>query len=62
MGLLRVTAGNNTRIYLLDTDKKRELARFDGTQELGFPIGTVYVNVAGQSEAVTIKDGQITDF
>lgn len=62
VGLLRVTAGKDTRIYLLDTDKKRELTHFNGTQERGFPIGTVYVNVAGQSEAVTILEGKITDF
>jgi hypothetical protein len=62
VGMLRVTAGKDTRIYLLDTDQKRELARGDGTQELGFPIGTVYVQIAGQSEAVTIQAGKITDF
>ena len=62
VGLLRVSAGKDTRVYFLDTDKKRELARGDGAQERGFPIGTVYVNVAGQSEAVTIQEGKITDF
>jgi hypothetical protein len=62
VGLLRVTAGKDTRVDFLDTDKKRGLAWGRGVQELGFPIGTVYVNVAGQSEAVTIEEGKITDF
>lgn len=62
VGMLRVAAGKDTRVFLLDTDKTRVLTDGYGNQELGFPIGTVYVSIAGQSEAVTIKDGQITDF
>ena len=62
VGLLRVTAGKDTHIYLLDTDQKRQLASEYGTHVLGFPIGTVHVQIAGQMEAVTIQEGKITDF
>ncbi len=62
VGALRVNAGKDTRVYLLDSDKTRELAHGDGTQELGFPIGTVHVHIAGQTDTATIEDGKITDF
>jgi hypothetical protein len=62
VGVLRVTAPGGTRIGVLDKDGKTELTSGYGNKQFGFPIGTVYVSVAGQSEAVTIKDGQITDF
>ena len=62
VGVLRVTAPGGTRIGVLDKDGKTELTSGYGNKEFGLPIGTVYVSVAGQSEAVTIKDGQITDF
>jgi hypothetical protein len=62
VGMLRVNAGKDTRVFLLDVDKTRELTNGYGNQELGFPIGTVHVSVAGQSEAVTIQEGKITDF
>jgi hypothetical protein len=62
VGMLRVNAGKDTHVFLLDADKKRELINGYGNQELGFPIGTVYVSVAGQSEPVTIQEGKITDF
>ena len=62
VGVLRVTAPGGTRIGVLDKDGKTELTSGYGNKEFGLPIGTVYVSVAGQSEAVTINDGQITDF
>ena len=62
VGVLRVTAPGGTRIGVLDQDGKTELTSGYGNKEFGLPIGTVYVSVAGQSEAVTIKEGQITDF
>jgi hypothetical protein len=62
VGVLRVTAPGGTRIGVLDKDGKTELTSGYGNKEFGLPIGTVYVSVAGQSEAVTIKEGQITDF
>ena len=62
VGVLRVTAPGGTGINVLDKDGKTHLTSGYGNKEFGLPIGTVYVSVAGQSEAVTIKDGQITDF
>jgi hypothetical protein len=62
VGMLRVNAGKDTRVFLLDTDKTRHLTDGYGNQELGFPIGTVHVSIAGQSEPVTIQEGKITDF
>jgi hypothetical protein len=62
VGVLRVTAPGGTRIGVLDKDGKTELISGYGSKQFGLPIGTLYVSVAGQSEAVTIKDGQITDF
>jgi len=62
VGVLRVTAPGGTRMGILDKDRKTEITYGHGSQEFGLPIGTVYVSVAGQSEAVTIQDGKITDF
>lgn len=62
VGVLRVAAPGGARIGVLDKDGKTELTSGYGSKEFGLPIGTVYVSVAGQSEAVTIEDGQITDF
>jgi hypothetical protein len=62
VGVLRVTAPGGTRMGILDKDRKTEITYGHGSQEFGLPIGTVYVSVAGQSEAVTIQEGKITDF
>ena len=62
VGVLRVVAGDATNVKVLDSDQKTALTNTYGKQELGFPVGTVYVSVAGQSEAVTIAEGKITDF
>jgi hypothetical protein len=62
VGVLRITAGGNTRVDLLDPATKQPLIGGFGSQQFGLPIGTVHVRVAGQSEAATIEDGKITDF
>ena len=62
VGVLRVTAPGGTRMGILDKDRKTEITYGHGSYEFGLPIGTVYVSVAGQSEAVTIQEGKITDF
>jgi hypothetical protein len=62
VGVLRVTAPGGTRIDVLDKDGKTHLTDGYGNKQFGLPIGTVYVSVAGQSEAVTIQEGKITDF
>ena len=62
VGVLRIGAGDRTNVKVLDSDQKLELTNAYGKQELGFPVGTVYVSVAGQSEAVSISEAKITDF
>jgi hypothetical protein len=62
VGVLRVSAGGNTRVDLLDPATKQALTGGYGSNQFGLPIGTVLVQVAGQSEAVTIEDGKIKDF
>ena len=62
VGVLRVTVPGGARIGVLDKDGKTELTSGYGNKQFGLPIGTVYVSVAGQSEAVTIQEGKITDF
>jgi hypothetical protein len=62
VGVLRVTAPGGTRMDVLDNDGKTHLTAGHGNQQFGLPIGTVQVHIHGQSERVTIKDGQITDF
>lgn len=62
VGVLRVAAGASTRVDLLDADKKSVLASTFGKLEVGLPPGTVHVQIAGSSEAVTIQEGKITDF
>jgi hypothetical protein len=62
VGVLRVTAGSGTHIEVLDPSTQKELTSGYGNQVFGLPIGTVHVRIAGQSEAVTIQDGKITDF
>jgi hypothetical protein len=62
VGVLRVTAPGGTRLDVLDMDGKTNLTNGYGNKQFGLPIGTVLLQIAGQSEAVTIQDGKITDF
>jgi hypothetical protein len=62
VGVLRVTAPGGTYMEVRDKDGKTSLTNGRGNSQFGLPIGTVHVQIAGQSEPVTIKDGQITDF
>ncbi len=62
VGMLRVAAGKDTYVKLLNADKTLKLADGKGNFELGLPIGAVNVSIAGQAESVTIEEGKITDF
>lgn len=62
VGVLRVTAGDGTRIDVLDPSTKQVLTGGFGNQEFGLRIGPVSVSVAGSSETATIQEGKITDF
>lgn len=60
VGLLRITAGKDTRIDIIDAGKK--LTGGYGDQVIGLPAGSFHVLVAGQTEGVEIQDGKVTDF
>jgi hypothetical protein len=62
VGVLRVSAGKETHIVILDSDNKTQLTSVYGSSDVGLPIGKVNVQVAGQSEPVEIKAGRITEF
>jgi hypothetical protein len=60
VGVLRVSAGAQTRSEVLDSGKV--LAGGYGEHLVGLPAGSFDVRVSGQAETVTISEGQITDF
>ena len=60
VGALRVSAGKDTRVAVLDTGK--DLVAGYGNQLIGLPLGSFDIQVAGQSERVTISEGNVTDF
>lgn len=62
VGVLHVYADKNTRIDLLDPANGKVLTGGYGENSYGFPIGSVSVQVAGQSETVTIEKGKVTEF
>ena len=60
VGLLRVSAGKDTRIDI--TDSGKTLTSGFGDQVIGLPVGAFHVLVAGQTEGVKIEDGKVTEF
>jgi hypothetical protein len=60
VGVLRITAGQNTRIDIIDAGEK--LTGGFGAQLIGLPVGSFHVLVAGQTEGVEIQDGKVTEF
>jgi len=60
VGLLRISAGKDTRIDILDAGKT--LTGGYGDQAVGLPVGNFHVQVAGQAEGVVIEDGKVTEF
>jgi len=62
VGVLRVTASGSTRVDLVDRADGRALTGGYGTEAYGLPIGEVSVKIAGQTEAVVIEAGQVTEF
>jgi|CXWL01.1.fsa_nt_gi hypothetical protein len=62
VGVLHVYADKKTRIDLLDPGSGTVLTGGYGEKSYGLPIGQVSVQVAGQSETVTIEQGKVTDF
>jgi hypothetical protein len=62
VGVLRVSASDGTRIDVVEVETGRSLVAAYGTMSFGLPIGEVGVRIAGQTEAVRIVAGQVTDF
>ncbi|MDQ6634580.1 MAG: hypothetical protein M3Z10_07455 [Gemmatimonadota bacterium] len=62
VGTLRIKTGSSTAVAVMDADDKTKLTSGYGPQVIGLPVGTYRVKIAGQSEAVTIQKGKITDF
>ena len=62
VGVLHVNATGNTRVELLDPAGGKVFASGYGQQSYGLPVGPVRVQVAGQSETVTIEEGKVTEF
>jgi hypothetical protein len=60
VGVLRVSAGKDTRVDVLDGGNK--LTGGYGSQVIGLPLGSYDIQVAGQTERVTISEGNVTDF
>jgi hypothetical protein len=60
VGVLRISADTATRTAVLDEGK--EIASGHGNHLVGLPAGSFDVQVAGQSETVTIEEGKVTDF
>lgn len=62
VGVLHINANQDTRVDLLDGPSGKILTGGYGEKSYGLPIGAVSVQVAGQSETVTIEDGTVSEF
>jgi hypothetical protein len=62
VGVLRVSASDSTRIDLVEGADRRSLTSNYGPSTFGLPIGEVGVQIAGQTETVTVVAGQVTEF
>ncbi len=60
VGVLRITAAKNMRAAVLEGGQ--EIAGGYGGELIGLPAGSFDVQMAGQTEKVTISEGKITDF
>jgi hypothetical protein len=62
VGVLRLNADSSTALKILDADKKTELYGGYGSADVGLPVGTYHVQVAGQTEEVKVEAGKVTEF
>src|SRR2546422_91690 len=62
VGMIRVTAGSDARVVVMDVNDKTRFAAHRGSYVVGLPVGTVHLQINGQSQAVTIQDNKITEF
>ena len=59
-GVLRITGAKNVRAAVLEGG--HEIAGAYGGELIGLPAGSFDIQMAGQTEKVTINEGKITDF
>jgi hypothetical protein len=62
VGVLRVSASDGTRIDLADPESNERVTSGYGAQVFGLPVGEIGVQIAGQTEKVTIEAGGVTEF
>lgn len=62
VGVLRVNAGKDTAVAILDADGKKQLTQFYGTDDVGLPAGKYNISVSGQSAPVEVKANEVTNF
>jgi hypothetical protein len=60
VGVLRISIGPQTKVSVLDGGN--EIAGGYGDRLIGLLPGSYNVTVAGQTQSVTITEGQVTDF
>lgn len=60
VGVLRITGAKNMRAAVLEGGQ--EIAAGYGGELIGLPAGSFEVQMAGQTEKVTISEGKISDF
>ena len=65
VGALRLKLGGDTRFFIYPAsapDASNEQTNGYGTHDVGLPAGSYRVVINGQSETVSVTDGQVTDF
>ena len=62
VGVLHVNVGKGTRVDIFDPATPQLMTGGYGEKSFGFPIGSVDVKIAGQTEKVTITEGHISEF
>ncbi len=62
VGMIRVTAGSDARVVVMDVNDKTRFAEHRGSYVVGLPVGIVHLRINGQSEAVMIQDNKIAEF
>ena len=62
VGALHVQAGNGTRFDIVEPGGDKELVSAYGEKLFGLPVGPFGVRISGQTETVTVAEGQTTEF
>jgi hypothetical protein len=62
VGVLRLHAGKETLVKVLETDKKTQLYSGYGDADVPLPIGDYVIQIAGAEEPIKIEDGKILEY